>query len=246
MYQLIDFLNPTADIGIAERIDKINHNISQVEVLKQNIEQQKANNKNAVICMTVLGRWIVVYKSNLTNDDDTIMYFLDFRIEAELFLQQDIFSEKIISGIKQIQTEYDKVYNDSIDNFELTFAEPFEKILKPNLFVCDNDNIVLDTAKRLGALPIIKNLKEGNTVKVTLIDEKIKLEDKSILNIYALIHFGGHGEESRNENGFAYIKLFDLINNLDKINDFQKFIEGAGGKFDRIFFTERFTNERLN
>ena len=246
MYQLIDFLNPQGTIALTDKIDKINYNLSQVEPLKQNIELQKASNKNSVTCMTVLGRWIIVYKSNLLNDADTIMYFIDFRTDTESFIKNDVFSKDTILGIEKIQNQYDIVFNEKLDTVQLSFAEPFEKILQPNLFICDNDEIVIETAKRLGAFPIIEKLKNGDKIKVVLIDDKIILEGITFTNIYALIHFGGHDENQKNDNGFAYIKLFDLPNNLDKIDDFQKAIEGTGGKFERGFFMDRFTTDRLN
>ena len=246
MYQLIDFINPQGNIAFTDRIDKIQLNLKQVEPLKQNIQQQKLTNKNAVSCITVLGRWIVIYQSNLTNDNDTIMHFIDFRIDIAPIANDNIFSEKTIQGIRTIQSEYDKVYNDKLDTVELTFAEPLEKVLKPNLFICDNNDFVLLKAKELGALPIIETLKVGDRVKVAFVDEKVIIDDKTITNVYALIHFGGHSEERKNENGFAYIKILDLLNNLQNIDDFQKAVEGAGGKFDRAFFIDKFTVDRLN
>lgn len=174
------------------------------------------------------------------------MHFVDFRINIDSYESNKIFSENVINGIKQIQSQYDKVYNNKLDTVELTFAEPFEKILKPNLFICDNDNLVLDKAKQLGVLPIIEKLKDADRIKVVLVDDKVIFDGKTITNVYALLHFAGYSEERKNENGFAYLKLFDLLNNLDKIDDFQKAVEGAGGKFDRGFFMERFTNKRLN
>lgn len=246
MYQLIDFINPQGSIAFTDRIDKIQLNLKQVEPLKRNIEQQRLTNKNAISCITVIGRWIVIYQSNLTNDDDTIMHFIDCRIDIEPIANGNIFSEKTIQGIKTIKSEYDKVYNDNLDTVELTFAEPFEKILRPNLFFCDNNEIVLQKARQLGTFPIIETLKEGDRVKVTIVDEKVIVDNNRILNVYALIHFGGHSEERKDENGFAYVKIFDLLNNPQNIDDFQKAIEGAGGKFERAFFMEKFAIDRLN
>lgn len=245
-YLLIDFVNPDGNIASTTRLDKINHNIEQIEPLKKNINQQKLTNKNGVSIITVFGRWILIYQSNVTADKNTVMYFIDFRIDITPIANGNVFSEKTIQGIKQTQSKYDKEYSSSLDTVELTYAEPFEKVLKPNLFFCDNDHLVLDKAKQLGALPIIETLKEGDRVKVALVDDKVTFDDKKIVNVYALIHFGGHSEEKKHENGFAYLKLFDLLNNLDIIDDFQKAIEGAGGKFDRAVFIERFTKERLN
>lgn len=246
MYQLIDFINPQGNIAFTNRIDKIQLNIKQVGHLIQNIDQQKSTNKNAVSCVTVLGRWIVIYQSNLINHDDTIMYFIDFRIDVELIEKENLFSKKTIQGIKTIQSEYDKIYSTKLDTVELTFAEPLERVLKPNLFICDNNDLVLQKAKELGTLPIIETLMEGDRVKVALVDERVIIDNKTITNVYALIHFGGSSEERINENGFSYIKIFDLLNNVQNIDDFQKAIEGAGGKFDRVFFMDKFTIDRLN
>jgi hypothetical protein len=175
------------------------------------------------------------------------MYFIDFNVDTGNLADLNIFSENVLLTISRMQNEYfDKVYNETHNNVELIFAEPYEKVVLPNLFSCDSDEKVLAKAKELGALPIISTLKEGDRVKVALVDEKITSEDKIITNVYALIHFGGHEEERKHDNGFAYIKLFDLMNNLDRVIDFQNAIEGAGGKFDRVFFIEKFTNGRLN
>jgi len=243
---LIDYLSPDENIGITEQLDKIKHNINQVEVLKKNIAEQKKNNKNSVSFITVLGRWIIFFHSNLTDDKNTSMHFFEYSLDTKILKKADIFSDKVLAGIEQTQLKYYEVFNDKLDTFELSFAEPFEKVLKPNLFLCDIDDLVLHKAKELGVLPMIEKLKKGDRVKVVLIDEKITIDNNIITNIYALIHFGGHSDEQKNENGFAYIKLFDLINNIDKIVDFQKAIEGTGGKFNRASFMERFTKDKLN
>jgi hypothetical protein len=145
-----------------------------------------------------------------------------------------------------LQTRYDSVFTEKLDIVELTLAEPFEKVIKTNLFACDNDEIVLSKAKSLGVLPMIESLKDGDKVKVVLVDERLKVDNDNVTNIYALIHFGGHSEERESDNGFAYIKIYDLLNNFDRVKDFEIAIENAGGKFDRAFFMERFDKHKLN
>jgi hypothetical protein len=247
MYQLIDFINPQGNIALTEKLDKIEFNIGQVEPFRQNVLEQRKKNKNGVICMAPMGRWIVIYREDIKSGNNICMYFIDFNVDTGNLADLNIFSENVLLTISRMQNEYfDKVYNETHNNVELIFAEPYEKVVLPNLFSCDSDEKVLAKAKELGALPIISTLKEGDRVKVALVDEKITSEDKIITNVYALIHFGGHEEERKHDNGFAYIKLFDLMNNLDRVIDFQNAIEGAGGKFDRVFFIEKFTNGRLN
>lgn len=246
MYLLVDFINPQGNIALSERLDKIEHNLNQIEPLKQNIKQMKATNKNAISCMTVFGRWIIIYQSNLTNDEDTMMHFIDFRVDIEPIDKNKIFSEKAIQGIKTIQRKYLEVFSDNLNTVELSFAEPFEKVLKPNLFICDDNEFVLRKAKELGALPVIEILKEGDRAKVVLLDDKVVIDGKTITNIYALMHFGGHSEEQKNENGFAYLKLFDLLENFENLDDFQKIVEVAGGEFDRAFFINKFNISSLN
>jgi len=245
MIQRVDFINPTKNFALTENIDKITWNINQFDHIKENINQQKLNNKTGVTCIAVVGKWICVYQSKVKDDEGTRMTFFDFRVDIES-LEMAIFSPKTTDGIKKLQREIDKVFNSNYDNVDLTLAEVYEEIVEENLFVCTDDNIVLAKAKALGALPIIESLREGDKVKVSLVDERIKVENRQIVNAYALIHFGGHGPEKHHENGFTYLKIYDVLNNLDKVDTFSKAIENAGGKFSRAFFMEKFTTDKLN
>lgn len=246
MYLLTDFINPQGNIAFANRLDKIKHNISLIDPMKNNIDEQKRLRKKAFTTMTVLGRWIVVYQANIINDDDTIMYFIDFRFNLAGHQSAEIFSPNTLDNIIKLQTQYDNVFKEKYNMVELSYAEPFETIVKPNLFVCGDDKIVLAKAKSLGILPAIENLKPGDTVKVIIVDESVKVDDDYITNVYAVIHFGGHSIERQHDNGFTYIKIYNLKNNFDKVNDFEAAIQNAGGRFDRSFFMERFDKVKLN
>jgi hypothetical protein len=246
MFLLIDFMNPQGSRAFTSRLDKINKNVELIQPLKSSIEQQKKSRKEAFSSITVYGRWLVIYQANVANDEDTIMHFIDFRVDLTGLGENEIFSKKTLENLMILQTRYDTVFTDKMDTVELTLAEPFEKVVKGNLFACDNDEIVLNKAKSLGVLPIIENLKDGDKVKVVLADERLTVDNENITNVYALIHFGGHSEERKHDNGFAYIKIFDLLNNFDRVKDFEAAIENAGGKFDRAFFMERFDKHKLN
>ena len=81
-------------------------------------------------------------------------------------------------------------------------------------------------------------------VRVTIADEKVTIDNEIVTNLFAVIHFGGQNDEK--DNGFAYLKIHDLLNNFAKIDAFQNGTEQAGGKFDRAFFMERFDKHKLN
>jgi hypothetical protein len=246
MFLLIDFINPQGTRAFTSKLDKIKNNVDLIEQLKVSVEQQKQTRKEAFSSITVFGRWLVVYQANVSDDEDTIMHFIDFRIDLTNDGLGGIFSEKTLQNLIALQTRYDSVYKDKMDKVELTLAEPFETVVKSNLFACDDDDIVISKAKELGVFPMLENLVGNDKVKITIADEKQTVDNEIITNIYALMHFGGHGEERKHDNGFAYIKIYDLLNNFDKINDFQNAIETAGGKFDRAFFMERFDKHKLN
>ncbi|MBK9638153.1 MAG: hypothetical protein IPO63_10180 [Bacteroidetes bacterium] len=244
MYLHIDFINPQKNVARTEDLDKIRFNIELIAPFKERIKDLKKTKESAFSCMTIVGRWIVIYKTNVLNDHNTTLKFIDFRINVDE-LNED-FSENTIKGVKQIQTEYNNEFIPSLDNVELTFAETHEEIIKENLFFTDQDVLVVRKAKKLGVLEIIGNLKVEDGLKVAFVDEKESLNDKEIVNRYAFINFGEHHENKKHENGLAYLKIFDFSNNFDIINDFQLAIENLGVKFDRALFVDKFGPEKLN
>ncbi len=193
-----------------------------------------------------VGRWITIFQSNLTDADSLLLHFIDFRIDVDPLEKNNHFSAGVIKSIKQFQVEYDKNFNQSSDTVELTYAEPFEKVVKGSIFVCDNDNEVLKKANALGALLAVKTLDIHDKVKIVFVDERMSLNDKPVLNIYGMVQFGGHILEQAHENGFAYFKLFDAENNFEKIIDFISIIEKAIGKIDRAYLSERFPGFNIN
>ena len=238
---LIDFINPQGSRSFTARLDKINYNVDLIEPFKQNIANKKKADKKPFSLISVFGRWIVVYSANGVDNDDTIMHFIDFRIDIDANPIEELFSANTVNNIKQIQAKYDAVWQDKFDTVELSFAEPYEKVVKGNIFACDDDDIVLAKAKQLGALAMLQ--KDSDRLTVSLVDEKVKDGDTLIVNAYALIHFSKTEEEN---SRFGYIKLYNVRDNFNQAEEFLAAIEKIGGKFDRAFFMEKFTREKWN
>lgn len=243
-YFLADYIHPQKLMGFTSDIEKVNSNLNLIKPFADNIAAKKqAGEGKPFTLMTVCGRWIVVYSTNGLNEEDTTLYFTDFRVELDNSLISNYVSTNAISNMKVLQFRYDGVYEDAMDIYDLTYWQTGEKVLKGNLVACDVDVQVLGKAKDLGALPMIQTLNPPDKIKMTLVDEKIKDGNSLMVNAYALIHFGATPTES---NGFAYLKLYDLLNNFDLIDEFVKTLESLGVKFNRAILMEKFTPERLN
>lgn len=244
MHFLIDFINPQGSIAFTTILDKIKNNLSLIESLKKSVDELKKTKTGPFTSITVYGRWLILYQAIPTSDDETMMYFVDFRIDLDSSESAQVFSQNTLNSFKTLQSRYDSVFQPKHDTAELTYAEPYEKIIKPNFFTCDNDDIVLQKAKALGVLTAIENLNDKETIRVGISDEKITIDKKTITNLYAIMHLGGN--ENQNDNGYIYLKIYDLANNFDKVDDLEIAINGAGGNFDRGFFMERFDTTKLN
>jgi hypothetical protein len=241
----VDFLSNQSVFAIVDKLEKITANLAQVEPLSTNINQQRKTATKGVSVVTVYGRWIIVYTENILNQEDTQMYFFDFRFDLQPIVK-DLFSESMAKSILTTQARYDEAFEDKYDTAELTLAELYEVVIQENLFACNLDKKVLEKAKTLGVLPIIQSLKDGDTLKVCFADEIEKNEHYTVNNIYALIHFGGHSPQNNSDNGFVYIKLRDIQNNSDQIENFLDKVAQTGVQFDRVTILERFTTARLN
>lgn len=242
---LIDFVNPQGNRALVTRLDKIDRNIRLIPGLKDSVDGRKKNKTGAFSSMTVFGRWIVVYQGDVTDESETIMHFMDFRMDYSDADNLTIFSPNTLHNIIQLQQRYDKVFTPKHDTVELTFAEPFERVSKPNLFTCDIDSEVIKRAKALGVLPMLETMTGADKLKVVLADEKVKDEDRTIINVYALIHFGDYHNNDA-DNGFGYLKIHDLARNADRIADMEAAIQGMGGSFNRAYLMQRFDEAKLN
>lgn len=242
IYLLIDFINPGKTFSMTTDLEKIRFNVGQMPGVAENIENKKKSASEAISVITVFGRWIVVYQANVASEDDTILYFVDFRIEIDPFEGQ-VFSPKAIVGIKQLQQRYDSAFKPAMDSVELSFAEVHENVIKPNLFACGVDEIVLKKAKELGVLPTIQPSVDDGRVRVTLSDDWEEKDGKMLLHIYALIRFSRTDEE---ESGYGYLRAYDVQNNRNLIDDFWEAIQKTGGDFERSYLIERFTNVKLS
>jgi hypothetical protein len=238
MNLLIDFINKEGTKGYTTRPDKIYHNLCLMGILEQYITELQKRKETTFSFMTFFGRWIIIYQGGDINIDDAVMHIVDFRIDLKTEYNAAIFSQDIMDGFVDIQTSYTKVFTADADFIDLSYAEPYEKVVKPNLFVCESNEMVFEKAASLGILQAVEDLSKDNDVKVLIAQEKVTVENSNVINMYAIINFEG--------SEFIYLKLYDLHNNLERLDDFQTSIEQTGVKFDRSFALKYFTKEVLN
>jgi hypothetical protein len=241
---LADYIHPQKLMGYSNDIVKINTNLGYMKTLSDAIRNKKRSSPGQPFTLiNVAGRWLIVYTENGIDDTNNMMYFTDFRTELDDSVISKIVPANVLANMKVMQFRYDEVYKESMDIFEVSYWHHGEQILRRNLVTCDDDDIVLAKANELGALVTLQTLNEPETLKVILVDEKIQEDDLLTVNSYAMIHFG---KTEKEESGFAYLKIYDLLNNFDLAEDFLNTLEKLGGKFDRVFFMEKFKPERWN
>jgi len=61
--------------------EKIQLNVTLVPGLKESVAGQLKTRPGAFSTITVFGRWIVVYQSDVTDESETMMHFLNFRMD---------------------------------------------------------------------------------------------------------------------------------------------------------------------
>lgn len=243
-YFKVDYIHPQKTLVWVSNVKNIEQVLLNVKTLKQHIDEKK---KQAAVrpysILGIAGRWLLVYSANGINDDDTMLYFVDFRIELGNSAVSNILSVGAIANLKTLQMKYDPVYKEEMNTYEVSYATENEKVLKANLVSCDLDAVVLQKAKSMGVLHILESAKAKDQFQITLSDEVVDEGDYKSKNVYALVHFKATAEES---DGFLYIKVYDIASNLELMGDFVKVLEQLGGKFDRAFMMQRFMPEQLN
>jgi hypothetical protein len=238
MNLLIDFINKEETKSYTTRPDKIYYNFGLTGVLDQYVTELQKRKETTISLITLFGRWIIIFQGGDINIDDSVMHIIDFRIDLKTEYRAGFFSQDIIDAFTDIQTSYSKVFSEDSDFVKCTYAEPYEKDLKPNLFLCEDNEMVFQKAETLGILSTVENLSNDDEVKVLIAEEKVTVENNNVVNLYAIINFGG--------SNFGYLKIYDLHNNLERLDDFQTSIEQTGVKFDRSFILKYFTKEVLN
>jgi hypothetical protein len=237
MNLLIDFINKEGTKGYASRPDKIYSNFCLLGVLDQYVAELQKRKGETVSIMTLFGKWIIIFQGGDINTDDSVMHTIDFRTDLKTEYRPGFFSDEIMEAFVDIQTNYSKVYTKDADFIELTYAEPHEKVVKSNLFLCEGNEMVFQKAETLGILGNVKNMSEDGEMKVLIAQEKIIVENNDVINLYAIINF--------QESEYVYLKIYDLENNLERLDDFQTSIELTGVKFDKSLL-KYLTKEALN
>lgn len=117
----IDFLSAEGQFAITDQPVKIKKNISVVPQLQERIDTLKKSGNKYPSFVTALGRWIFVYMSD---KETAAMYFIDVHFDlAEMEIEKG-FSKEILTNIRLVKEKYLIVYNDSMDEAELTLKNP--------------------------------------------------------------------------------------------------------------------------
>lgn len=117
----IDFLSAEGQFAITDQPVKIKKNISLVPQLQERIDTLKKSGNKYPSFVTALGRWIFVYMSD---KETAAMYFIDVHFDlAEMEIEKG-FSKEILTNIRLVKEKYLTVYNDSMDEAELTLKNP--------------------------------------------------------------------------------------------------------------------------
>tara|TARA_R110002049_G_scaffold168144_1_gene334588 strand:+ start:2112 stop:2480 length:369 start_codon:yes stop_codon:yes gene_type:complete len=113
----IDFLSAEGQFAITDQPIKIKKNLSLVPQLQERIDTLKKNGNKYPSFVTALGRWIFVYMSD---KETAAMYFIDVHFDlAEMEIEKS-FSKEILTNIRLVKEKYLTVYNDSMDEAQLT------------------------------------------------------------------------------------------------------------------------------
>ncbi len=125
MNLLVDYISESRVRAVTTNPEKIVYNLNYIPELKQSIDKQAKTKQDAFSIVTVVGRWLLVYTANTQDDDNTVMHFIDFRVEIDEDNIGDIFSTNTIHGMKSIQLQYDNVFTPKLDTVELQLAPSF-------------------------------------------------------------------------------------------------------------------------
>jgi hypothetical protein len=242
---LIDNLDPTKTIGWTNDFDKITFNLSIMKPLLQSVNQRKVNEEQGFAVFGVWDKWLVLYNHNLIVPERHLMYFVECTTDIDLLKEYKLGIDDKLDIIKDLQTKYTAQYNIDDNRTFLSFSHPMEQVLESNFFVCTDDEFIIKKAHHLGVFPQVEDNGDGK-LKVCFVDELINVDGVSIRNVYAIINFGKAGENATAEEGYIYLKIYDFMKNHDKIIELEKAIIGLGGKFDRAYFSKRFSIEDLN
>lgn len=242
---LIDNLDPTKTVGWTNDFDKISFNLNIMKPMLQNVNERKVNESKGFAVFGVWDKWLVLYNHNLIIPERHLMYFVDCTTDIDLLKEYKLGIDDKLDIIKDLQARYTAQYNVENNRTHLSFSHPMEQVLYPNFFVCTDDDFIVKKARHLGVFPQVEDNGDGK-LKVCFVDELINVDGVSVKNVYAIINFGKAGENATAEEGYIYLKIYDFIRNHDKIIELEKAIIGLGVKFDKAYFSKRFSIEDLN
>jgi hypothetical protein len=210
----------------------------------------KTTKKPRLVMVFDCSNYIVSLNIDLTTRKQSFMHFFDMNINISFVLNEtpvkQLFSKQEIDGI----LKYQKILH---QNKQVTYREsvfftiadlhelPSSKF--DNIFLCNNDEIVIKKAKELGVYIAIQ--RTDLPQQTALIHEvKTDKQNNKILDLYCFSHFEKH--ENQDDNGFMYIRFHNAIPNLDKVDNFFNMIFELVGDVDKAIFMETLENFKMN
>ena len=125
---LVDDINDKMSFGFTDSIEKVTYNMKTIEpaLSRINFKEDFEKSTKGITTAFPLGRFITILEVKKDNSHMSMTLF-DFRIGYAVIEEafKNVISENILNQIKRIKYEYEDLYNDSFDIFELnTFLQP--------------------------------------------------------------------------------------------------------------------------
>jgi hypothetical protein len=243
----LDTLAPDGKFGFVDNSKKVERIIELIPNLKAKIDSIPIADKRVITIATDIDRYILVYQKDF-QAATSIIYIIDCDLDLDsnsAIQEYNPFSEKLKNQIKQFQKEI-RINISELSLIYLTDADIDELPTNFNgIYSCNIDSVVIKKAKELGIIYAIENVMSGEGRRTAIVDECVVDElDNKIVNIYCIIHWDN--QIDKKDNGYMYIKWRDLMNNLDKMELFEKALKPLIGGIDKAILLEKIDKYRMN
>lgn len=242
----VDTLDSEKTFGLIVDLRKIERLINLIPDFKTKINSIKPVEKQILTITTDIDRYVIVYLKDF-QANSTVIYVIDcnFDLSSSAVIQEfKPFSDKLTNQIKQYQNEIKK----NIKETQVVLTDADLDELPTNfegIFCCNVDSVVIKKAKDLGVLCAIENVKPNEGRMTVIADEcLVNKFNNRIVNIYCIIHWDN--QIDKKDNGYMYIKLRDLVNNIDKIEHFEESLKPLIGDINRAILLEKIDKYKIN
>jgi hypothetical protein len=242
----VDTLDSEKTFGLVVDLRKIERLINLVPDLKTKINSITPIEKLSLTITAELDPYAIVYQKDFRYNS-TIIYVMECNYDfTSSFIIREFkpFTDKQTNQIKQVQNEIKKNIKES--RVFLTDADPDE--LPTNLegiYSCNVERLVIKKAKELEVLYEIENVEPEEGRRSAIADEcLVNKFNIRIVNMYCFIH--RDHQPDKKDNGYMYIKWRDLINNFDKIEQFEETLKPLVGDIDRAILLGKIDKYKMN